>query len=118
MPASEENSDREHNKASQPREDLQAPADHRSDPHKHAQDPRLLADRLCYLAEGMDGLRRRDGLINRYGKTYQDDYDRRAASVSSIARNSIRAYNAHMTSNRKTSNACKARLDELQSKND
>ncbi len=41
---------------------------------------RLIADRLCYLSEGMDGLRTRHGLLRAYGNAYRDRYDVLAAA--------------------------------------
>lgn len=43
---------------------------------------RLLADRLCYLEHGVDGLRRRHGMW-RSDKTYRDKYDRIAEERAS-----------------------------------
>jgi hypothetical protein len=42
---------------------------------------RLLADRLCYLAEGQPGLTRRHGM-QRAEKTYRDKYDRQAEELA------------------------------------
>lgn len=36
---------------------------------------RLLADRMCYLVEGDDGLRYRAGMIRAFGKDWRDEYD-------------------------------------------
>lgn len=46
---------------------------------------RLLADRLCWLKEGQDGLRRRHGLWNAFRQsrlTYTDEYDLEAGRLA------------------------------------
>lgn len=42
---------------------------------------RTLADRLCYLQEGQDGLRRRDGMIAATEYKYWDKYDTQALEL-------------------------------------
>lgn len=42
---------------------------------------RLLADRLCYLKEGIEGLRRRHGLF-RSGLGFRDQYDHEATRLA------------------------------------
>jgi hypothetical protein len=41
---------------------------------------RLVADRLCYVAEGQDGLRRRNGMW-RADRNYWDKYDTQAKKI-------------------------------------
>lgn len=50
-------------------------SDHKPTP---AERERLQGDRLCYLTEGMDGLRTRHGMQSAYGRAYVDAYDTQA----------------------------------------
>jgi hypothetical protein len=49
---------------------------------------RLLADRLCWLELGQEGMRYRHNMQRALGKKYQDTYDKQAETIIKMVRQS------------------------------